>query len=84
MATDGDMRRERIDRLLRELEYEITRGVMQQEIEPSFGFVRIMPGGPTGEVTMRLEVRPSHGDPFFREDSRPRLRVVGDKKEGQK
>lgn len=76
--TDASFRHERIERLLRELEYEVTRGVMEREIEPQMGMNKILPGGPTGQVVMRFEVRPSTGREFFGEDQMPRLRVVSD------
>ena len=78
MSADADMRRERIESLLRELEYEVTRGVMERQIEPSMGLSKILPGGPTGHVVMRFEVRPSDGCEFFGEPQMPRLRVVSD------
>lgn len=79
MSADADMRRERIERLLRELEYEITRGVMEREIEPEMGWSKIMPGGPTGEVVAEFRVRPLAPGQWHMNDHRPpRLRVVGD------
>lgn len=77
MSDDANIRRERIERLLRELEYEVTRGVMEREIEPRMGFSKILPGGPTGYVSMFFEVRPSDGSPMLGLDQMPRLRVVG-------
>lgn len=80
----ANIRRERIERLLRELKYEITRGVMEREIEPRMGMEKIIPGGPTGYVTFRLDVRPSDGRSFAMQDQMPRLRVVGSESgEGQ-
>ena len=38
-------RKERIERLLSELEYEVTRGVMDREIEPDLQFHKLMPCG---------------------------------------
>jgi len=76
LVSDADMRRERIERLLRELEYEVTRGVMEREIEPRMGWSKILPGGPTGYVMARFEVRPSDGNEFTSEPQMPRLYVV--------
>lgn len=76
MSDDANIRRERIERLLRELEYEVTRGVMEREIDPRMGFERVIPGGPTGYVTMQFHVQPSDGRPSFSQDRMPRLRVV--------
>lgn len=58
MPDGANIRRERIERLLRELEYEVTRGIMEREIEPQMGWSTIMPGGPTGEVIAEFRVRP--------------------------
>lgn len=41
--TEKEMRKERIERLLNELSYEITRGVMQREIEPDLRYSQLMP-----------------------------------------
>ncbi len=80
--TDADMRRERIERLLKELEYEITRGVMGREIEPEMGWSQIMPGGPTGNVVAEFRVRPLAPGQLHMGDLRPpRLRVVDDDSE---
>jgi hypothetical protein len=84
MSADGDMRRDRIERLLRELEYEITRGIMEREIDPRMGMSRILPGGPTGYVSISFDVRPSDGNSGFGGDRMPKLRVVGNKDEEPK
>ena len=79
MSGESNIRRERIERLLRELEYEITRGVMEREIEPEMGWSKIMPGGPTGTVIAEFRVRPRRDGEYFFDDRRePRLRVVSD------
>lgn len=82
MSEDANIRRERIERLLRELEYEITRGIIEREIEPEMGWSRIMPGGPTGTVIAEFRVRPRCDGEFYFDDRRePRLRVVSDDNE---
>lgn len=79
MSEKENIRRERIERLLRELEYEITRGMMEREIEPEMGWSKIMPGGPTGTVIAEFRVRPRRdGEMFFDDWQAPRLRVVAD------
>ena len=78
MSEDANMRRDRIERLLRELEYEITRGVMGREIEPRMGMSKILPGGPTGYVQLHFTVQPSDGRSVFGPDQMPTLRVVSD------
>ncbi len=73
----ANIRRERIERLLDELEYEITRGVMEREIEPKMGWSKILPGGPTGTVIAEFRVRPCGKNEWFYDDRRPpQLRVV--------
>ncbi len=75
----ANIRRERIERLLYELEYEVTRGVMEHEIEPRMGLQKILPGGPTGTVMLRFEIQPMRrDDQLFSGVDLPRLRVVGD------
>ena len=74
---DANIRRERIERLLAELQYEITRGVMQREIEPEMGWSKIMPGGPTGTVIAEFRVRPCNKVEWSFDDRQPpRLRSV--------
>lgn len=76
MAEGLDIRRERIERLLDELEYEVTRGVMEREIEPDLSFQKLMPGGPAGTVGLAVYLRPVGREEHF--PSMPsRLRVVG-------
>ena len=75
---DDSLRLERIERLLRDLEYEVTRGIMEREIEPRMYFGRVLPGSPTGYVSLIFEVRPSDGHFPSGADVRPRLRVVKD------
>ena len=41
--TDKDFRRERIEKLLHELRYEVERGMMEGEIEEQMGFVFYVP-----------------------------------------
>ena len=74
---NANFRRERIKRLLAELQYEITRGLMQREIEPRMGWSTVMPGGPTGSVIAEFRVRPrNEGEMFFDDRQPPRLRSV--------
>lgn len=75
--SEANIRRERIERLLRELEYEVTRGVMEREIEPQMGMEKILPGGPTGYVSFFFRVGPSDGRGSTVLSQMPRLRVIG-------
>ena len=82
MNTDAKMRMERITRLLRELEYEVTRGILENEIDEQIGFQFVIPRSrnlPNGIVLGRFETRPT---PSFGVDPRvglgPQLKVVED------
>lgn len=79
MSEGANIRLERVERLLRELEYEVTRGVMEREIEPEMSWSKIMPGGPTGEVVAEFRIRPLAKGQWHIDDRRPpRLRIVSD------
>jgi hypothetical protein len=74
---DADIRRERIEKLLHELRYEVTRGIMEREIEEQFGFRFYVPVSHTikdGMVLCEFIARPVTrgymGGP-------PKLRLVG-------
>ena len=83
MNAGGNIRMERIERLLSELEYEITRGIMEREIEPHFGARFHIPGGPTGTVLVEYRARPMPEGSYMIDDPRgPRLRVVETKGDG--
>lgn len=75
-----NLRQERIERLLQELQYEITRGMMEGEIEERMGFEFFVPVSKTvkdGVVQCRFETRPT--ERFFNtnpEGNQPRLRVI--------
>lgn len=74
-------RMERIERLLDELRYEITRGMMDGEIEESLGLNFIVPRSkeiPGGVVWCQFRTRPTpgvHVPPDLLRDG-PKLRVV--------
>jgi hypothetical protein len=81
MTTAAQMRLERIERLINELTYEITRGVMEREIEPDLEYTRVMPlqGHPSQHdaALLTLYLRPydrryAVGLP----PRKPRLRVI--------
>lgn len=76
----GDQyRRERIERLLKELEYEITRGMMDREIDETLGFefyVPISHAIPDGVVYCSFRTRPVHRHDMYMTELTPRLRVV--------
>jgi hypothetical protein len=82
--TDADskqvsVREERIRRLLRELEYEVTRGMLEKEIGEEMGFrfyVPISSKIPDGVVFCEFRTRPTHRCNMHPDDLQPRLKVV--------
>lgn len=69
-------RRGRIERLLQELQYEITRGMMEREIEEEMGFRFLVPVSrhfPNGVVECEFRTRPSISIPW---GQKPGLQVV--------
>jgi hypothetical protein len=72
-------RMERISRLLKELEYEIRRGMMEGEVDESLVyrfFVPISKAIPNGVVHCEFSTRPRTRQYLSGEDLEPRLRVV--------
>lgn len=82
-TTAAIMRKERITRLLHELEYELVRGITDNEIEEEMHWRQIFPISrsiPNGVVTIEFTMRPRpHWDTImWRESAKPRLRLVGE------
>lgn len=73
-------RMERIEKLLRELEYEVTRGMMEREIDEQIGFRFVVPISQKikdGTVNCEFRTRPvPRGMAFYDDPSAPRLTVV--------
>lgn len=79
MADPTNFRRERIEKLLHELRYEIERGMMEREIEETMGFrfyVPISNAIPDGVVFCEFRTRPVQRHLMDPSDIQPRLRVV--------
>lgn len=73
----SNIRLERIQRLLKELEYEITRGVMDHEIEPEMSYNFVIPYGPAGRVRLEMRMRPIQRDEYYWvEPNKCTLRVI--------
>ena len=71
-------RQERIEKLLHELRYEVTRGMMEGEIDESLSFSFIVGASreiPKGVVNCRFETMPTIYPNFDHRE--PKLRVVG-------
>ena len=78
-ADDLCLRCERVEKLLYELKYEITRGMMEGEIGETLGFrffVPISKAIPDGVVYCNFETRPSPRYFMGMEDLEPRLKIV--------
>ncbi|EIM25733.1 hypothetical protein [Microvirga lotononidis] len=81
MSDKPNYRMERIERLLHELKYEVTRGMMEGEIDETIGFRFFVPISkrlPDGVVSCRFETRPVQRWAMHVEDLQPRLKVVSD------
>lgn len=81
MAETANIRMERIERLLRDLEYEITRGMMEGEIDENLGFRFIVPVSKAlkdGVVVCEFRTRPKSREQavWNAEVEGPRLRIV--------
>jgi hypothetical protein len=79
MADTTNIRQERIEKLLRELEYEVTRGMLEKEIGEEMGFrfyVPISSKIPDGVVFCEFRTRPTHRMNMHPDDLTPRLKVV--------
>jgi hypothetical protein len=75
MIGPNDMRRERIERLLMDLKYEVVRGVMEREIEPEIHFSQLIPGENGGLVHFEFHVYKGSGN-LPQQNVMPKLRVV--------
>lgn len=73
-------RMERIEKLLRELEYEVTRGMMEREIDEQIGFRFVVPISQSikdGVINCEFRTRPTHrGNMFTLDPAAARLTVV--------
>ena len=79
MTETPNIRKERIERLLNELRYEVERGMMEREIDEEMGFrfyVPISSKIPDGAVFCEFRTRPVHRYVISPEDLEPRLKVV--------
>jgi hypothetical protein len=79
MTDATNFRRERIEKLLHELHYEVARGMMERDIGEEIGFrfyVPISQNIPDGVVFCEFRTRPIPRHAMSPEDLRPRLKVV--------
>jgi hypothetical protein len=74
-----DFRMERIEKLLYELQYEITRGVVQNEIEEAIQFTFIIPMShaiPNGVVKCDFRAQPMRREALYGDLYTPKFRLV--------
>lgn len=82
MSVDKKMRMERIERLLKELEYEVVRGFMEKEIDETIDFRFIVPMSHQlkgGSVLCEFRTRPMLRGALMglgEHSIEPRLKVV--------
>lgn len=79
MSDPAGFRRERIEKLLYELRYEIERGMMEREIDEEIGFRFYVPFSvkiPGGAVFCEFRSRPISRTEMHLADVRPSLRLV--------
>jgi hypothetical protein len=79
MADPTNFRQERIEKLLHELRYEVSRGMMEGEIDEQLGFrwvVGVSKNIRDGVVACEFRTRPVPRGHMSPDDLEPRLRVV--------
>ncbi|MCK1543454.1 hypothetical protein IVB12_16170 [Bradyrhizobium sp. 179] len=79
MADTTNFRRERIEKLLHELRYEVERGMMERDIDEEMGFrfyVPISQKIPDGVVFCEFRTRPIPRHAMDPDALQPRLKVV--------
>ena len=79
MADETNIRMQRIERLLKELRYEVERGMMEGEVDETIGYRFYVPISKRindGVVFCEFHTRPIQRYQMHPEDIQPRLRVV--------
>ena len=79
MAAPTNFRRERIEKLLHELRYEVERGVLERDIDEEMGFRFYVPISnkiPDGVVFCEFRTRPIPRHAMDPSDLQPRLKLV--------
>lgn len=86
MAKTSNIRKERVERLLMELEYEITRGMLDGDLEERMGFrfyVPISRAIANGVVLCEFRTKPVQRWEMDHRGARPRLSLVSPASEGK-
>lgn len=79
MSDPTNFRRERIEKLLHELRYEVERGMLEKDIDEEMGFRFYVPLSgkiPNGVVFCEFRTRPVPRHMMHPDDLTPRLRLV--------
>lgn len=79
MSDPTGFRRERIEKLLHELRYEVERGMLEGDIDETLGFrfyVPLSKNIPDGVVLCEFRTRPILRHHMGLDDLQPRLRLV--------
>jgi hypothetical protein len=79
MTDPINYRMERIERLLYELRHEVTRGMIEGEIDEHLGYSFIVPSSkkiPDGMVRCEFRARPVQRGSCHMDDCEPRLRLI--------
>jgi hypothetical protein len=79
MADPTNFRRERIEKLLHELRYEVERGMLERDIDEEMGFRFYVPISnkiPNGVVFCEFRTRPVPRVMMNPDDLQPRLKLV--------
>lgn len=79
MSETPNIRKQRVERLLHELRYEIERGILENDLDESIGFRFYVPRSksiPDGVVFCEFRTRPIHRYMMDPSDLQPRLRLV--------
>lgn len=79
MADPTSFRRERIEKVLAELRYEVERGILEGDIDEELGFrfyVPISKKIPDGVVFCEFRTRPIPRHMMSPDDIQPRLKLV--------
>lgn len=79
MADPTNFRRERIEKLLHELRYEVERGMLERDIDETLSFQFYVPLSnaiPDGVVFCQFRTRPVHRHEMSMDAMQPRLKLV--------
>jgi hypothetical protein len=79
MTSEAEYRKERIERLIHELQYEIERGILNHEIEEELHWSHIIPISRAisdGVVLIEFRMRPATRQMAFMRGEPPRLKLV--------